>query len=444
MIEREPTASAANQTIRSPAPRRRSGRRRSAYVALIALGLGLMMEAGSALALRRVDGAWPSFARFRLEQGELAGTSLQSLNANSLRPSLPNLKGDSLHPYLGYLPKLRDGEHPRRRKVYEHGFYADDHPLFQPSSDTAVVGITGGSLALMFFDDATKLLAERLRQAKEFHDKELFFVALCYGGAKQPQQLMMLNYVLALGGQLDLLINLDGFNEIALHGAENAKKDVFAPYPRSWFHRVSPLPDASFSILHGRVAYLTARRVAAAVAARDSLWSRSLSYQLLWKMRDRSLQAEIQAGEQALAEYRPTASYRETGPRWDGPGDADPYEFLADVWMNSSLALDQLCRANGIRYLHCLQPNQYVPGSKLLTEEERKIAYRENHVYRTGVVDAYGLLQARGERLQAFGVDFLDLTAVFADVTETIYKDNCCHINSRGNQILAEAILRHL
>ena len=35
---------------------------------------------------------------------------------------------------------------------------------------------------------------------------------------------------------------------------------------------------------------------------------------------------------------------------------------------------------------------------------------------------------------------FHDLTRVFADHPESIYFDDCCHVNRLGNQILAEAI----
>lgn len=36
------------------------------------------------------------------------------------------------------------------------------------------------------------------------------------GGWKQPQQLLALNYFLSLGQRFDVIVNLDGFNEIAL------------------------------------------------------------------------------------------------------------------------------------------------------------------------------------------------------------------------------------
>ena len=37
-------------------------------------------------------------------------------------------------------------------------------------------------------------------------------------------------------------------------------------------------------------------------------------------------------------------------------------------------------------------------------------------------------------------VSFTDLTKVYKDIGETIYIDQCCHVNKKGNNILAEKI----
>jgi hypothetical protein len=34
-------------------------------------------------------------------------------------------------------------------------------------------------------------------------------------------------------------------------------------------------------------------------------------------------------------------------------------------------------------------------------------------------------------------VHFVDLTMLFKDVEETIYEDDCCHVNQRGNDLIA-------
>ena len=44
-----------------------------------------------------------------------------------------------------------------------------------------------------------------------------------------------------------------------------------------------------------------------------------------------------------------------------------------DLWERSSLAMSRLAEASGLAYLHVLQPNQYVLGSKPLSREERAL-----------------------------------------------------------------------
>ena len=42
-----------------------------------------------------------------------------------------------------------------------------------------------------------------------------------------------------------------------------------------------------------------------------------------------------------------------------------------------------------------------------------------------------------GRALRGDGVHFVDLTMLFKDVEETIYEDDCCHVNQRGNNLIA-------
>jgi hypothetical protein len=51
-------------------------------------------------------------------------------------------------------------------------------------------------------------------------------------------------------------------------------------------------------------------------------------------------------------------------------------------------------------------------------------------------------MQQAGRELQAKGVDFVDLTGLFAKVSEPLYTDSCCHFSREGNQLLGEAMGR--
>ena len=104
-----------------------------------------------------------------------------------------------------------------------------------------------------------------------------------------------------------------------------------------------------------------------------------------------------------------------------------------------------LCKANGIRYFHLLQPNQYVKGRKRLTDKEKLLAIGgPEFPYRQGAEQGYPHLIAAGKNLKQVGLPFTDFTDIFKNEQGTIYKDNCCHFNERGNKILAARIARLL
>lgn len=75
-----------------------------------------------------------------------------------------------------------------------------------------IVGLFGGSFS--------KLCYFSLKSVLDRHSatlgKNFIVINFATDGYKQPQQLMILNYLLALGAEFDVVINLDGFNEVSL------------------------------------------------------------------------------------------------------------------------------------------------------------------------------------------------------------------------------------
>ena len=112
---------------------------------------------------------------------------------------------------------------------------------------------------------------------------------------------------------------------------------------------------------------------------------------------------------------------------------------IAETWRRCSLQMHRLCAENGIRYLHFLQPNQYA-GPKPMSDAEREIALETRPMYGRHARDGYPLLRAAGAELAQEGVAFFDLTAVFEDVEDPVYIDDCCHINPTGNTVVAREI----
>jgi hypothetical protein len=76
-----------------------------------------------------------------------------------------------------------------------------------------------------------------------------------------------------------------------------------------------------------------------------------------------------------------------------------------------------------MRYYHFLQPNQYLSGSKPMSEAEKRVAIQADHPYRQGVETGYPLLIRNGRALKEQGIPFYNLTGIFKDYPEAIYID---------------------
>jgi hypothetical protein len=342
-----------------------------------------------------------------------------------------------LHPYLGYVtdPDVAIVHWVPHANGY--GFVDRSQTIYKRRPDTVLIGIAGGSMGLNLAAVARPLFDRELAKDARFAGKKRVYVALAMGGYKAPQQLMSLTYLLAAGGELDLLINVDGFNDVALHEVENAPKGTSILYPRAWFAELADLGDRTLSRLATELEDLERERVEGARRFSAQRRRHSPLANVVWLLADRRLATRIAAAEQQAREYQPAKQPSVlTGPPATYADDAALYQALADLWERDSLQLERLCRANGIAYFHFLQPNQYDEGGKTLSAAERAVAFDEHQPYAAGVRKGYPLLRERGRRLAASGVRFSDLTMIFADHPEPLYIDTCCHVGEAGDQLL--------
>lgn len=295
----------------------------------------------------------------------------------------------------------------------------------------------GGSVALHLGTHAHDRLAAALQRSPALAGREVEVVRLALGGWKQPQQLLAVELLLALGGHFDCVVNLDGFNEVALAG-ENVPLGVPAWFPRSWARLLDAAPTREQLPRLGRLELLREQRTERAGTAAAFAWSPLAQFVWLW--RDRALDRHIADLRGASERAAVAAGFAVTGP---GPGagglDAARDEMVA-LWRRASAQLHAVCAAHGAVYCHFLQPNQYVPGSKPMGPEESARALRPELGLAAIVARWYPALQREGAALRAAGVAFTDLTGVFREHAEPRYVDPCCHLDRVGNQMLAEHV----
>jgi hypothetical protein len=91
-------------------------------------------------------------------------------------------------------------------------------------------------------------------------------------------------------------------------------------------------------------------------------------------------------------------------------------------------------------YFQFLQPNQYFPGSKPISEAEATVALSDSSIYKKEVERGYPYMRAGGAGLQKAGVNFTDLTLIFKDVRTPVYSDTCCHFSKEGYDFIVNAM----
>ncbi len=170
----------------------------------------------------------------------------------------------------------------------------------------------------------------------------------------------------------------------------------------------------------GEVAFLTSLRGSRAARAAGSIRRYCGSCQLLWRVGDRRNQTRLASLQAAIASQ--TADQR----RFQSHGAPIPQrsqdEWMREhvaLWQRASLQMDAIARRMGSIYLHALQPNQYLPGSKPLSADERRLAYTEEIRHRPLIEAGYPMLIEAGARLSGQGVRFTDLTSLFVSEPAT-------------------------
>ena len=326
--------------------------------------------------------------------------------------------GNLAHPYFGYeTDRIREFERIKGK------FTADDF----------VIGILGGSVAEQVGSYLTMYSARlnRLRAVlPSFSAKNLHVVNLAMGGGKQPQQFFISAY---FSNDLDMVINIDGFNET---GSEH-----FLPiYPLDF-----PILSLRFykRTTEGRAYAALGRLMTSAYKSinefplRFSWASKSSLYFATWYTVHNILYSRIvwlnaKYYDAAISEYQ-SSDIRSVSPN-------TIMKEKVNIWKRyTTLQYELLTRHDEKPTFFFVQPNQYLKGSKILSEEELRIAidsrvedirHEQMTLLRTGFTD-----------LRKSGIPIFDMTKVFLGHTNSVYRDNCCHLNALGVNLLTEAII---
>jgi hypothetical protein len=431
----------------------RSRARTIGFAALAAVLAVAVLEVVSFALLWALAGGPIGYRALQAERSELSQTPPEEPPAAAAEGGTATARyapgtedAQVLHPYIGYVEDpqadyVKKNAHNLSAEAINFGFPHNRHDLFnRPASDLLVVVVVGGSVSRQVSYRGQLLLEQGLAGIERFRGRRVEALGLGLGGYKQPQHLIALNYFLALGMHVDMVVNIDGFNEVALPVSDNLPGGVNPFYPRAWDFRVGGI-DPLERRLRGEISLLKELRSSAASSFSRVPWRYSMTCGLVWRLVDRRLLAWTTDREQRMLDGRSDRSFQATGPHYEPSSREQLVRDLVAVWSRSSIQMHQLLAARGIEYYHFLQPNQYDEGSKRLTAKELREAFKPNSRYREAAVSGYPALRAAGEELRRSGVRFTDLSGVFKATDEDIYVDTCCHLNEHGIGMLVDRIV---
>ena len=354
--------------------------------------------------------------------GETEGGAAAVLTREELRSQRERAYVVS-HPYWGYTDRSPNSP-------------LNVIPPPQAGPDTVLIGLLGGSVswnAAPYFQEAVaRYLAE------QGSAKEPVVIRLSWGSLKQPQQLNMVSFMLLMGGNFDLLVNLDGHNELA-NSYINFTRGVFPFYPFDWEKLVALTREELALVAEIRAARTQLSRLEQGAGVAPVRYS--ALYGLLRRYRIQRAETRILELNRELSGQGLARSIEQQGPLANYPDGAAMHQEAVRVWYRGSVLLDALAERAGADYYHFLQPNQYIPDAKPLSAEERQFYIRAEVAATTNFAETYPLLAGFGRELQERGINFLDLTQIFKEHRETLYRDDCCHLNQRGNELLAAAMV---
>ncbi|HBQ98834.1 MULTISPECIES: hypothetical protein [unclassified Roseofilum] len=358
-----------------------------------------------------------------------------------------------LHPYFGYTDFK-----PEEPTINNYQFGSlRDYPVVKENDRQYIIGIFGGSVALAIANTEAQyqIITNTLQQLPQFADKEIIVLNFAQGGYKQPQQLLVFNYFLSLRQRFDMVINIDGFNEVALSSL-NYPENVHLSLPNgSLMKALVNLGNHQFSAKDLEIAIKTREYNATLRKIQNrqqSCWfalyyiSQQFHYQLLRRDYQQFLSKQEQKTSETVV-LAPTSNAFSLF--YLNPPDPDTtaetlYPKIAQTWLNSSILMHQtLASQNGL-YFHFLQPNQYYPTQRQFTPQEQQQAINPEQIYAQGVQQGYPVLMAALTQLQNNQVNFFNAATVFDAESQPVYSDDCCHYNLLGNQIFSQFIANRI
>lgn len=321
-----------------------------------------------------------------------------------------------------------------------YGFFAcDDYPY--TSDNEYIIGILGGSVATFWWcmchEEAEMKLSEKLGRPVKILDFAL-------GAAKEPQQLMILSYFLSIGQKFDMIINLNGYNEVA-NSLRNFDTQFVYSFPTAYI--LNPYTtDMNFTVANAEI--ILAQKKMQSISGRLNfiedinsrvLHSRFISY--LCHRVFNKFHSDLIEKQNKIVGMESTTGNMFLVPEHDNILDSKKkIKLITDLWIMSSKVISDICKSNNILYYEFIQPSQY-HTTKKFTDYEKQYCIDKN--WEKWIIEYPNIIN-NVLNFHKNDIQMVNLATIFDNEEEEIYVDMCCHVNYLGNSIITDHIVDYV
>jgi len=132
-------------------------------------------------------------------------------------------------------------------------------------------------------------------------------------------------------------------------------------------------------------------------------------------------------------------SYKSDKRFFDTEEDDTILNYAAHQWRLYHNLIHYLSSLEEVLSIHLIQPNLFVPDSKILTPEEKNLV-ENSYAIKDYVVNGYPKLQTQISNLRTQGVIVEDLTDIFKIIDTSIWTD-AAHVNEKGLRLIMDKIV---
>lgn len=317
---------------------------------------------------------------------------------------------------------------------------------FKPEPNDFVVFVFGSSIAaaVVSAPRGSPRLRDNLQKLAQLKGKNVVVYSMTQGPQKQPQQLIELAFLLALGQHIDLVLNVGGTVEFTsgLHNFESGIDPIFphAGMLRALGQDFAAVDSSSADYYESKLRLFRARagvQLYSKLVAESSSGLGYLKNRFILGYYSRNFVSDLAYYERTIARKSNSDDLMSLDMSVSVTKD-NVMDAIFENWLRCSDMMKLLANSNGAAFLDIVHPNPYYSKKKLTQSEQATMDLPETYYLPRGAAAGYRLIEQRADMLKSRNI--VNALTLFDDVPETVYEDSTGHFNRFGETLFGQFV----